>query len=512
MKRKCMRVQPEPRLFDPFKHPQGEVTKIETNMFKYKHSVYSYGLHVKFFLETSLDPHLPSLSSNLRLMFIESQHPFVVLADLPCIDHWSFEDADCEQQSCVVEFGGNSEDNELVPYSGLLTVPMRKLEKVVRVGDYVNVVAGMKKGEEELVTEKNGTDLHIFCIEPSLCKLGEPSSAGNQKGKLFCAQKQSDLVVHTNSVKLGSPPFTLDHGPWFNVRVVVNTVKGVSTFEKKQERVKLRIRDTYLHQYHGLHRQVKHVRRTGPNKLGVFVYIAVLDVTTELEPQDLLDEKALLSTTARVFTGDEYTSPPPTPLRLSPSLPSPPPLPVPTASSLPTVYHWCLHPSFIDKLVQVKFADLPKPTFLQTTKRPTGVIVPMQKMGCLWQDVLHSEVQKCPVRSFTNQLLMVIVDSKEEHIGKLVQAKERKWWIVITVNPKMTWMPAEVPELLDIDPDNLALTDETSEAKANAKLTFDTIWSAARTQPPEVRRAYNEDSSVLYFCWQQLQMLLGNWS
>uniref|UniRef100_A0A0W0FCX2 Chromatin elongation factor spt5 n=1 Tax=Moniliophthora roreri TaxID=221103 RepID=A0A0W0FCX2_MONRR len=291
------------------KHMRGKVTKIETNMFKYKCSVYSYGLCVKFFPETSLDSCLPSLSSNLRLMFIESQHPFVVLVDLPCVDHWSFEErevvvvcdvpslagaiisANREQQSCVVEFGGNSEDNKLVPYSELLTVPMRKLEKVVRVGDYVNVVAGMKKGEEGLVTEKNGTNLHIFHIEPSLCELGEPSSAGNQKGKLFRAQKQSDLVVHMNSVKLGSPPFTLDHGPWFNVRVVVNTVKGVSTFEKKQERVKVHVRDAYLHQYHGLHGQVKHVHRTGPNKLGVFVYIAVLDATTEFEPQDLLDEK-----------------------------------------------------------------------------------------------------------------------------------------------------------------------------------------------------------------------------
>ncbi|ESK82000.1 hypothetical protein Moror_8425 [Moniliophthora roreri MCA 2997] len=244
------------------------------------------------------------------------------------------------------------------------------------------------------------------------------------------------------------------------------------------------------------------------------------EYTLQLDDTNLWD-RALLSTTARVFTGDEYASPPLTPLRLSPSLPSPPPLPVPTASSLPTVYHWCLHPSLINKLVQVKFADLPKPTFLQTTKQPTGVIVPMQKMGCLWQDVSHSEVQKCPVRSFTNQSLMVIINGEEEHIGKLVRgiyyffngtrAEERKWWIVITVNPKMTWMPAEVPELLDIDPDNLALMDETSEAKANAKLTFNTIRSAVRTQPPEVRRAYDEDSSVLYFCWQQLQMLLGNW-
>uniref|UniRef100_A0A0W0GBH2 Uncharacterized protein n=1 Tax=Moniliophthora roreri TaxID=221103 RepID=A0A0W0GBH2_MONRR len=115
---------------------------------------------------------------------------------------------------------------------------------------------------------------------------------------------------------------------------------------------------------------------------------------------------------------------------------------------------------------------------------------------------------------------MVIVDSNEEHIGKLVRgiyyfyngskAKEKKWWIVATVKPKMTWMPAEIPELLDVDPNNLALTEDTSEAKANAKTTFNTIRSAAQTQPPEVRHAYDEDSAVLYFCDQQLRALVGN--
>ncbi|EEB88870.1 hypothetical protein MPER_13106, partial [Moniliophthora perniciosa FA553] len=719
MKRKRTRVRPEPRLFDPTKLLQSKVTKIEANMFRYQRAIYSYGLRVKFFPETSLDPRLPCLSSNLWMKFIDSRHPFVVLADLPCLDYWSFEEGevvtvcdvpgligavisvDRELKSCVVTLGSKNaggEDHESNAYAGLLSVPMKKLEKVVKVGDYVSVVAGTNKGKEGLVTDKHGTDLHIFSIAPSPTELDEPGSAGRQKGTLFRVQKYSDVIVHSNSVKLSTPPFVLDHGPWFNVWVVVNTVKGVVTLKKKEERVK-----------------IKYVRRTGPNKLGVFVYMITLDATAEFEPQDLLDGKTKhplltawplperyrqfcidpelhrmytgrgpwfgvhrvevsrlhrikvqveldlftiqsdklewvfikdvlvvkteqplyvfwpvpksslfypsqedlvpltrrlqhtvfpqtkikqaaaelqqeqpvdpwdpwdprqpsppipvselpdtdlsqiygspavscdeqhdapptpqameddentfrldeidlwdrisLSTNARVFTGDEYAPPPPTPPCRSPS---PEPLPPPvlaSSSSSSTLCHWCLHPNLVDKLVQVKFADLPKATFLQTTKRPTGVIVPMRKMNRLWQDVSDSEVQKCPVRTFTNQSLMVIVDGEEEHIGKLVrgiyyffngiQAEERKWWMVITVNPKMTWMPAEMPELLDIDPDNLALTDDTSEAKANVKSILDTIRAAARTRPPEVRQAYDEDSSTLYFCKQQLDALLG---
>ncbi|ESK83314.1 hypothetical protein Moror_8808 [Moniliophthora roreri MCA 2997] len=149
-----------------------------------------------------------------------------------------------------------------------------------------------------------------------------------------------------------------------------------------------------------------------------------------------------------------------------------------------------------------------------------GTIIPMQKKGGLWQDTLPSSVEKLPVRTFTNQSLMVIIDGNEEHIGKLVQgiyyfyngskAKGKKWWIVVTVNPKMTWMPAEAPELLDVDLNNLALTEDTSEAKANAKTTFNTLRSAARMQPPEVRHTYDGDSAVLYFCDQQLCALVGN--
>ncbi|EEB88868.1 hypothetical protein MPER_13108 [Moniliophthora perniciosa FA553] len=720
VKRKRTRVRPEPRLFDPSKFLPGKVTRIEAHMFKYQRGTYSYGLRVKFFPETSLDPRLPSLSSNLKLMFIESQHPFVVIGDLPCLEYWSFEEGevvmigdipglvgaivsvDREQQRCIVEFGKKGDDEELNTYAGLLSVPMRKLEKVVKIGDYVKIVAGVKKDIEGLVTEKGGTELHVFGIAPAPSELDEPSSAGNQKGRPFRVQKESDVVVHVNSVELSSPPFVLDHGPWFNVWVVVNTVKGVLTIKKKNEKIK----------YHGLEGQVKYVRRTGPNKLGVFVYIPVLDATTEFEPQDLLDKKPLpdqyrqfridpdldkmytgrppwfgvrvritaghrkgltgvvrdtqrvedsgscrvkvqieldlftaqgnnlewvfikdvlvlktgqpiyafwpvpkssifypsqedlvplqrrlqqtvrpevqsnvatvenemldpwdpwdprqtvplpdsvssstgstatfgephtlrnrifsqanpslldedaevplsprtiednhgntfphdnthlwnrvtLPTAARVFTGDEYVSPPPTPPRLSPPPPSPP-LPV-ASSAASTAQHW---------LIQVKFADLPKPTYIQTTKRPTGVIIPMRKKGGLWQDTSPSSVEKLPVRTFTNQTLMVIVDGNEEHIGKLVRgiyyfyngskAEEKKWWIVVTVNPKMTWMPAESPELLDVDPNNLALTEDTSEAKANAKTTFDIVRAAARTQPPEVRHAYDEDSATFY--------------
>ncbi|ESK85178.1 hypothetical protein Moror_17168 [Moniliophthora roreri MCA 2997] len=647
-------------------------------------------------------------------MFIKSQHPFVVIGDLPCLEYWSFEEGeivmigdvsglvgaiasiDREQQRCIVEFGKQGDNEELNAYAGLLSVPMKKLEKMVKVGNYMKIVAGVKKDVEGLVTEKGGTDLHIFHIAPAPSEL------------------ESNVVIHVNSVKLSSPPFVLDHGPWFNIWVVVNTMKGVLTINKKNERIKVHVRDTYLHQYHGLEGQVKHVCCTGPNKLGVLVYITVLDATAEFEPQDLLDKKtkqplllarllpdqyrqfrtdpdldkmytghapwfgvcvritagnrkgltgvieldlftaqsnnlewvfiknvlvvktgqpiyafwpvpkssifypsqedlvplqhrlqqtalpeaqsnvvvetletvdpwdpwdpcqkepphnpmfmstgsmspprnhhaiqnhifsqapnilvlgdenteapltpramegdhgntfrlnnthlwnrATLPTTAQVFMGDKYVSPPPTPPRLSPSLPSlpslpSPPLPLASSSAASMLQHWCLHPNL-------------------TTKRPMGAIIPMRKKGRLWQDTSPSSVQKLPVSTLTNQSLMVIVDGNEEHIRKLVRgiyyfyngskAKEKKWWIVVTVKPKMTWMPAEIPELLNVDPNNLALTEDTSEAKANVKTTFNTIRSAARTQPPEVRHAYDEDSAILYFCDQQLRALVGN--
>ncbi|KAK7017533.1 hypothetical protein VNI00_018585 [Paramarasmius palmivorus] len=711
------------RLFDHREYRTEEISKLkEKETFRYNKRTFSHGLVLRFFLETSLDPRFPVLSPESLRLFVQSRHPFILQSTLPCLEHWKFEHGEAvtvknmpgvmsvvlevaeNEGTCRVEVGEWSQDT----YSDVHVIPMRLLLKVVRPGDYVQVVAGVHVGLEGLVTQSNGAEIHIFELTSDNDNRDTQTPWQTPKGKLARIQHNMDAILHVNSVKVIPPPFTMDHGPWYDVRVVVESEK-----------------DSHYDVYHGCVGEIKRVRRTAPNKLGITVYLFRFDSSTEFEPVHLLDERTRqpllvarpLPEYYRQYRIDPeldkmYTGRPPwfgvrvsiikghhkgtvavvkdvnsqcsptrriklqvelqragevvnrlewvslkdvleertkkplylywpvlkssifaplphdlVPERLwapqkkqkkvkernwdtetvegpsvteeplglledsvgmennetdddeagdvdeqenveiddpwsvwnpnnesgithsvveaensdnrisnestylwdrtafSPSWsagsieyeiqakldglfdslpanlrsPSLSPLPSPSAPRIPAVpMHWFLHPKLVNMIFQVKVKS--KEIFIETSMRPTGIVA-MRKKGRGKEDVPNGDVVKAVPRNFGSQSLMVIVGGTEDDIGKVVRGiyyffnqvhrEESKWWMAVTVNPQFTWLRAEAPQFLDLDPEHLAIVEEPSENRKKAREAFETVRAAARTQPPEVRLPYD---------------------
>ncbi|KAK7032632.1 hypothetical protein VNI00_012897 [Paramarasmius palmivorus] len=276
-------------LFNPKDHKKDEVTRLQEHAtFQYNKRTYSHGLVLRFYRETSLDPRFAILSAESLRFFTRSRHPFILQSTLPCLEHWKFEYGEAvtvknlpginsvilevaeNEGTCHVEVGERSLDT----YSDIHVVPMRLLLKVVRPGDYVRVVAGVHIGLEGLVTQLSGAEVHVFELTPDDANDDAQSPWQTPKGKLARVQHNMDAILHVNSVKVIPPPFIMDHGPWYDVRVVVESEK-----------------DSHYDVYHGCVGVIKRVRRTGPNKLGVTVYLFRFDSSTEFELRHLLDQR-----------------------------------------------------------------------------------------------------------------------------------------------------------------------------------------------------------------------------
>ncbi|KAK7024543.1 hypothetical protein VNI00_016218 [Paramarasmius palmivorus] len=729
-KRKRKRDQDQPvkwslHLFNPEDYKKEEVTMLQEHAtFQYSKRTYSHGLVLRFYRETSLDPRFAVLPKESLRLFMRSRHPFILRSTLPCLEHWKFEygevvtvknmpgvdstvlDVAENEGTCRVEVGDRTVDTR----SDIHVVPMRLLLKVVRPGDYVQVVAGLHSGLEGLVTQSSGAEVHVFELTPDDNNIGTNSHWQTPKGKLARVEHDMDAIVHVNSVKVIPPPFTMDHGPWYDVRVVVQSEK-----------------DSHYDVYHGCVGQIKRVRRTAPNKLGITVYLFRFDSSTEFEPIHLLDERTrgpllvahplpeyycqyrIHPEMDNVYTGrppwfgvritiiqgnhkgavaivkdvnsqctptrriklqvelqrvgevanklesvflkdvlEEKTKKPlyvywpvlkssifapsqhdlvpeclwndktkqkkmyrqcrgsNTEIVEAPSMAeeplqlldgsvatgdvstkkdtdsddnktddgsdpgdlendevndpwsiwnpnnrtgithsvievensrsgvsnesnymwektafsssctmrslSPSPIPSPSAPLLRSLpMHWFLHPKLVGINFQVKVDA--KEIFVQTSARPTGITA-MRNRGRGKEDVRHGDIVKAVPRNFGSQSLMVIVDGNEDDIGKFVRGiyyffnqvhrEESKWWMAVTVNPQFTWLRAESPQFLDLDPEHLAIVDEPSENKKKAKQAFETVRAAARTRPPEVRWPYDLASSHRDYVRRQL--------
>jgi hypothetical protein len=310
-KRKRKRDERQPirwslRLFNHREYRTEEVSRLkEKETFQYNKRTFSHGLVLRFYRETSIDPRFPVLSSEALRLFMQSEHPFILQSTLPCLEHWMFEHGEAvtvknmpgvrsvilevaeNEGTCSVEVGEHSENT----YSGVHVIPMRLLLKIVRPGDYVRVVAGVHVGLEGLVTQSNGAEVHVFELTPHNDSSDAENPWQTPKGTLARVQHNSvsvfacivghviysyeqDAILHVNSVKVIPPPFTMDHGPWYDVRVVVESEK-----------------DSHYDVYHGCVGVIKRVRRTAPNKLGITVYLFRFDSSTEFELVHLLDQR-----------------------------------------------------------------------------------------------------------------------------------------------------------------------------------------------------------------------------
>ncbi|KAF9062821.1 hypothetical protein BDP27DRAFT_1368531 [Rhodocollybia butyracea] len=202
------RLRPSPQLFDPSQFIQEELVPHKTlHVFSYRSWRFEYGLLVKIYSENTLSParEVPSSTAGL---FLEAKNrgAGIEMESRPTSSLWRFNPGEPVLSTETGNYGTmtssfdpfSAPSHPLVDFKdeGIQMVRVTTIIKVINLGQFVEVLAGIHSGKKGFVIAKNDALLGICFSTNSL-----------------------DIQIHANSVTISTPDFLRTEIPWLNVRV-----------------------------------------------------------------------------------------------------------------------------------------------------------------------------------------------------------------------------------------------------------------------------------------------------
>ena len=184
LKRKQSTVPPPPVLFDPptFYH-QHKILRYPDGSYLCNSLTFECGLLRKGFDFHLLSTVVLNISSQLSMLFQDSQHPRILASTFPPPQEWNFEEGEkvfvhsANRNGSILSVGPDILEVDLGDI-GTVAVPWYDVQKVIKTGDFFTITGGDQCGTSGWVNKVDEDIVHIVekCVEGEITSIN-PSCA-----------------------------------------------------------------------------------------------------------------------------------------------------------------------------------------------------------------------------------------------------------------------------------------------------------------------------------------------